>query len=219
LQTSPTDTCCFFFLCHPRFPLCSAPATAAHHRRRTPSSTSSCYTCPRVASYLFHLCSPPSLASPALATRAPPPLGRHRAVAMASSKPSARSSCLCALEHYNYPVELLVASFSSFSTPTSQNAATTSTRTPASSSSPSPHLPTAAPPALTPVSATHHPRAAPRPFLFPRSDTGAPPRRFSPAAALGLTVGSAIRASPHPHDPLASTTSPPRSSTATSWHL
>jgi hypothetical protein len=32
LQTSPSDTACFFFLCHRRFPLCFASATAAHRR-------------------------------------------------------------------------------------------------------------------------------------------------------------------------------------------
>jgi hypothetical protein len=81
-QTSPTDTCCFFFLCHPRFPLCSAPATAAHRRRRAPSSTSIFCKCLHVALCLSHLCSPAppgvSCARHARATAARPPPGRRR---------------------------------------------------------------------------------------------------------------------------------------------
>jgi hypothetical protein len=158
---------CFFFLCPRHFPLCSAPATVAHRRRRAPSSTSSLCTYLRVDLCLSHLSSPLSLASPALATRTPPPLGRHRAAAVASPKSSTQSLCSHALEHYNYPTELLVAFFSSFSTSTPRNAVAIAARTPASLSSPSPHPSTAAPPALTPFSAPPHPRIASQPFPFP----------------------------------------------------
>jgi hypothetical protein len=166
LQTGPPDTCLFFFLCHRRFPLlCSCPA--AHRRCRALGSTSSLCKHLRVALCLSHLYSPLSLASPALATRTPPPLGRHRAAAVASPKLSAQPLCSRALEHYDYPTELLVAFFSSFSTPTPRNAVAIAARTPVSSSSPSPHPSAAALPALTSPLAPPHPRAAFRPFFFP----------------------------------------------------
>jgi hypothetical protein len=74
-----------------RFPLCAAPATTARRRCRVPSTTSCCISLPRVALALFHFCSPPFLAFPALATRTPSLCGRHRAAAVASSNPSACS--------------------------------------------------------------------------------------------------------------------------------
>jgi hypothetical protein len=83
----------FFLLCHACCPLCSAPAAAAHRRRSLPSATSSYISLPRVALYLSHLGSSFSLPSSALDTHTPPPCGRHRAAAVASSTPSAQLLC------------------------------------------------------------------------------------------------------------------------------
>jgi hypothetical protein len=132
-----------------------------------------------------------------LATRAPPPLGRHRVVAVASPKSSVRSSCLRMLEHYNYLAELMVAFFPSFSTPTPRNTAAIATRMPASLSSPSPHPSTASPPALTPSSAPPHPRVASQPFPI-HARTPERRRAVLPGRRLCLAVGRPTRTSPTP---------------------
>jgi hypothetical protein len=132
-----------------------------------------------------------------LATRAPPPLGRHRVVAVASPKSSVRSSCLRMLEHYNYLAELMVAFFPSFSTPTPRNTAAIATRMPASLSSPSPHPSTASPPALTPSSAPPHPRVASQPFPI-HARTPERRRAVLPGCRLCLAVGRPTRTSPTP---------------------
>jgi hypothetical protein len=105
--------------------------------------------------------------------------------------------CLRALEHYNYPTELMVAFFPSFPTPTPRNTADIAARTLASLSSPSPHPSTAAPPALTPPLAPAHPRAAVRPISFP---TRTPERRRAilPGRRLWLAVGRPTQTSPTP---------------------
>jgi hypothetical protein len=92
-QTSPSDPVCLLPPLAPLLRLCSAPAAAAHRRHSFPSATSCCIPLPRVALYLSHLGSSFPLASSALATRTPSPCGRHRAAAVASSKPSAQLLC------------------------------------------------------------------------------------------------------------------------------
>jgi hypothetical protein len=92
LQTSPPDTSLLRLPLAPPLPLCSALAAAARRRCRTPSSTSSFCTCPRVASFLSRSISSPLLPSRVRATmtravRRPPRRRRRFHVPRLSLRP------------------------------------------------------------------------------------------------------------------------------------